>query len=77
MIYYTYKELQKALKEAGLPFSRTYLSILEKEGILTRPVNVVKFHTDNTGISTQDVRLFTEEDIQKNVEEVKKHQNKN
>jgi len=72
-IFFTYKHLQDELKAQGLPWSRTYLTILENMGKISKPKNVLYFHRQNiTGhLSSRDMRIFTLEDIQKIVNEVK------
>lgn len=73
MKYLTYKHLQEELKQAKLPYSRTYLQILENGGVISKPANSVMFRKQTIGFSTDEIRIFTMEEIMATVEKVKKY----
>lgn len=75
MIFYTFKELQERLKKEKLPYSRPYLTIIEKMGVFNRPSNVLMLHKRNKGLSRAEMRIFTKEDIEEIVEKVRKFKN--
>lgn len=73
MKYRTFKALQLALKQAGLPASRPYINILENLGVIPRPANSVDFHVEDKGFSLSDMRIYTEDEIQVIVEKVRNY----
>lgn len=68
--FYTYRALQVELKKAGLPSSRAHLNTLEQLGRIPKN-NVLKFRVSTKGLSSEFVRIYSEEDIKQIVEEVR------
>lgn len=75
MIYVTYKALQSKLKEVGLPYSRTFLQLLENAGAIPKVENYVEFHKQTKGFSTIHMRIFTQEEIANIIDAVRVYRN--
>lgn len=57
--------LSKELKAQKLPSSRPFIRLLEDKGILPRPNNDVGFKTKTGKKETNNMRLYTDEEITK------------
>lgn len=72
--FYTLKDLTLKLKQNKLPASRPFIKQLEKAGIIPMPKNIVGFKIkEKNNTATNDMRIYTAEEIQKIIAIVRKY----
>lgn len=63
--YFKFKDLLDQIKAAGLKSNREFITTLEKEGIISKPFASLPHKTQNP------TRIYTQEVINKIIEEVR------
>lgn len=76
LVLYTVKDLLKALKEAGLPYTRPKFNWLEEARVIPKPRFMVHVHNDNY-FKNNNMRLYSKSDIGRIVKAVRKSEAKN
>ena len=80
MKFYTMSTLIKRVKEAGFSTNRSYLIVWEQQGLIPKPKNVLitgvasEHRLGFLGRYTGEIRLYTEEDIDKIIDIVSSRQ---